>query len=52
MPIISIEIMKNINEREMQKKKQKKNKKRQKGARGKEAIMKDWELNDFVVHLS
>ena len=53
MPIISVEIMKIIDERELQKKqKQKKNKQRQKGARGTEAIMKVWELNDFVVHLS
>ena len=44
--------MKTIDEREMQKQKQKKNKQRQKGARGKEAIVKVWELNDFVVHLS
>ena len=34
------------------KKEQKKNKQRQKGARGKEAIAKGLELNDFVVHLS
>ena len=39
MPIISVEIMKIIDERELQKK-QKKNKQRQKGARGTEAIMK------------
>ena len=47
--------MKTIDERELQKKKQqqqKKNKYRQKGARGTEAIVKVWELNDFVVHLS
>ena len=41
--------MKTIDEREMQKQKQKKNKQRQKGARGKEAIVKGWELNNFVV---
>ena len=40
MPIISVEIMK------------RKKKKRQKGARGTEAIVKGWEINDFVVHLS
>ena len=40
MPIISVEIMRTTDEREMQKKKQKKNKQRQKGARGTEAIMK------------
>ena len=47
--------MKIIDERELQKKKKKKrkkNKQRQKGARGTEAILKVWELNDFVVHLS
>ena len=33
MPIISVEIMKTIDEREMEKTKQKKNKQRQKGAR-------------------
>ena len=48
--------MKTIDEREMQKKKTTatttKNKQRQKWARETEAIMKGWELNDFVVHLS
>ena len=43
--------MKKIDERELQKQ-QNKNKQRQKGARGTEAIVKGWELNDFVVHLS
>ena len=33
-------------------KKQKKNRQKQKGARGTEPIMKRWELNDFVVHVS
>ena len=33
-------------------KQQKKNEQRQKGARGTEAIVTGWELNDFVVHLS
>ena len=33
-------------------KQQKKNKQRQKGARGTGAIVKGWELNDFLVHLS
>ena len=33
------------------KKQQKKNKQGQKGARGTEAIVKEWELNDFVVHV-
>ena len=50
MPIISVEIMKTIDEREMQK--TTKEKQRQKGARGTEALVKVWELNDFVVHLS
>ena len=50
MPIISVEIMKTIDEREMQKTATKKQ--RQKVARGTEAIVKGWELNDFVVHLS
>ena len=49
MPIISVEIMKTIDEREMQKTKEKQ---RQKGARETEAIAKGWELNYFVVHLS
>ena len=43
--------MKTIDEREMQKTTKEKQK-RQKGARGTEAIVKKWELNDFVVHLS
>ena len=34
------------------KKQQKKNKQRQKGARGTEPIVKGWELNGFIVHLS
>ena len=50
MPIISLEIMKTIDEREMKTTKEKKL--RQKGARGTEVIMKGWELNDFVVHVS
>ena len=53
MPIISVDIMKTIDEREMQKKKKrKKNKQRQKRARGTEIMVKGWELNDFVVYLS
>ena len=39
MPIISVEIMKTIDKREMQKQ-QKKNKQRQNRARGTEAILK------------
>ena len=50
MPIISVEIMKTIDEREM--KKITKEKQRQKGARGTEATVKGWELNEFVVHIS
>ena len=42
--------MKTIDEREMQK--TAKEKQRQKEARGIEVIVKGWELNDFVVHLS
>ena len=38
--------------REKCKKQQKKNKQRQKEAMGTEAIVKGWELNGFVVHLS
>ena len=38
--------------KESWKKQQKKNKERQKGAKGTEALIKGWELNDFVVHLS
>ena len=44
--------METIDEREMQKKQKKKNKQRQKGARGTEALVKGWDLNDFVMHLS
>ena len=50
MPIISIDMMKTIDERELQK--TTKEKQRQKGARGTEAIVKGWELNDFAVHLT
>ena len=38
--------------KEKYKKQKKKNKQRQKGAMGTEAIVKGWELNEFVVHLS
>ena len=34
------------------KKQRKKNRHRQKETRGTEAIVKGWELNDFVMHLS
>ena len=50
MPIISVEIMK-IDEREL-KKTTKEKQTRQNGASGTEPIVKGWELNDFVVHLS
>ena len=46
MPMVSVEIMKTIDE----KKQQKKNKQRQKEART-GTIVKGWELNDFVMHL-
>ena len=42
--------MKTIDEIELQK--ITKEKQRQKGASGTEAIVKGWELNEFVVHLS
>ena len=45
MPIISVAIIKIIDEREMQKTTKEKQTKT-------EAIVKRWELNDFVVHLS
>ena len=51
MLIISVEIMKTIDEKEILKTTKEK-KQRQKGARGKETIVKGWELNDFVVILS
>ena len=63
MPVISVEIKKTIDETESQKKKnkqtnkqtkkkQKKNKQKLKGANGREPIVKGWEINDFVLHLS
>ena len=51
MSIISAEIMKIIGERESQNQ-TRKIKQRQKRPKGTEAIMKGWELNDFVLHLS
>ena len=48
MPIISVR----DNENNRSKKKNKTNKQRQKRTRGTGAIVKGWELNDFVVHLS
>ena len=44
--------MKAIDKRELQKNKKKKNKQRQKGEKRTEAIVKVWEINDFVVLLS
>ena len=44
--------MKTIDVGELRKKQQKENKQRQKGVRGKEAIVKVWELDDFVMHLT
>ena len=56
MPIFSLEIMKPIDERETQNEKtettKQTNKQRQKRAKGTEAIVKKWEINDFVLHLS
>ena len=37
---------------ENSKKQQKKNKQRQPGEKGTKALVKWWELNDFVVHLN
>ena len=51
MLIISVEIMKTIDEREMQKTTKEKQTKAER-RKGTEAIVKGWELNDFVVHLS
>ena len=50
MPTISVETMKTIDEREMHK--TTKEKQTKKGARVTEAIVKGWELNNFVVHSS
>ena len=44
--------MKIIHKRETQKKKTRKSRQRQKRTRGTEAIVKGWDLNGFVVHLS
>ena len=54
MPIISIEVMKTIDEGELQKTTKEKQTKAEekKEARRKEAIVKGWELNNFAVHLS
>ena len=50
MLIISVEIIKTVDGSELQK--TTKEKQRQKGARGTEPIVKWWEVNNFVVHLS
>ena len=50
MLIMSVEMMKTIDQREMQN--TIKEKQRQKGAKGTEAIARGWVLNNFVVHLS
>ena len=52
MPIISVEIMKTIDERELQKNNRRKTRKGQQETRRAEAIVKVWEPNDFVLHLS
>ena len=44
--------MKTIDERELLETTTTTTKQRQKGARGTEATVKGWELNDFVEHLS
>ena len=52
MPIISLEIMKIIDERETQKKQQQQQQQRQKRKRETKAVVKGWKINDFVVRLS
>ena len=53
MLIISVQTIKTVDETEMQKTTTTtKKKQRQKGTRRTKAIVKGWELNDFVVHLS
>ena len=51
MPMISVEIIKTIDEREMQRTTKEKQT-RQKGARRTEVIVKWGELSGFFVHLS
>ena len=51
MPIISVEIMKTIDEREIQKTTKEKQTKAE-SVMGREATVKESELNDFVGHLS
>ena len=51
MPTISVEIIKTKDERELLKTTKEKQTKTE-GARGTETIVKGWELNYFVVHLT
>ena len=44
--------MKEKCKQQQQQQQQQQKKERQRGARGTEAIVKGWELNDFVAHLS
>ena len=52
MTIISVEIIKTIDETEMQKTAKERQTKTERSKGGTEAIAKGWELNDSVVHLS
>ena len=51
MPIISVEIMKTIEERELQKKTKEK-RTRAEGSKGNRSNSESVRFNDFVVHLS
>ena len=51
MPIISAEVMRTIDEREMQKTTKEKQRKTER-SKGNRSLMKRWELSGFVVHLS
>ena len=52
MPISSLEIMKTIDGREMQKTKKEKQTKTERSKGNRSYSVKGWELNDFVVSLS
>ena len=52
MPISSLEIMKTIDGREMQKTKTEKQTKTERSKGNRSYSVKGWELNDFVVSLS
>ena len=52
MPIISVEIIKTIDERELQENNKRKTNKGRKEQGEHKAIVKMWELNDFVAYLS